>query len=159
MKTFSKLSDLAKHVSKNGLNVSLEKILASEGERLKRLIQKYIDLYYASYKPISYKRTYKLKNAIRIDVVKQVGNALQLKIYFDDKMTYHESIFGDNYADGYVIWLIENGHKWKKNSKKIYRLSYYEGFHPIKKAIAEFNRTNKYGFEIKVTTPYGGRYI
>lgn len=159
MNTFSKLSDLSKHLSKTGAGVGLDKLLAQAGKELVTLIQKQFDLYYASHKPTSYKRLHKLRNAVRIDIVRRVGNALQIRIYFDDKMAYHKSIFGDNHPDGYVIWLIEKGWSWKKNKKRIHRLSYYEGFQPIKKAIQEFSRTNKYGFEIKVTTPYGGRYI
>ena len=47
-----------------------EKILKDEADRLRECIQRYIDLYYESYKPKVYQRsTHGLKEALKVDTV------------------------------------------------------------------------------------------
>ena len=127
---------------------NVKKIMEQEGIRLMNIVQKYIDEYYDSYKPTVYERTYAFKNSLRIEPVTQKGNILSVKIYFDDDSANHPSIFGG--SDGYVPLLINDGWSWKNTQIAPYRLSHYEGFNFIEKAIEEYEKSNKYGFKIQI---------
>ncbi len=155
MPSFRNLKDLEKYIIKTqgnkiklSNNKTIMKIMQEEGNRLKDLIQKYIDEYYDSYTPTQYKRTYSFKNSLRIETVKQEGDILSVRIYFDESMAFYESLFGGE--DGYVPRLIDEGWTWKDTTAGAYRLSNYEGFGFVDKAISEYEKDNPYGFKIEV---------
>ena len=166
MNSFKSLQALKKHIEKTAMTLpSVKKVvsatLASEGRRFKEILQKWVDAYYDSYKPVtgvggrdSYKyehgndweRTGALLNSITITTMKLSGNKLSLDIYFDENVATHNSIFGGEPA--YVPVLIDEGWEWQ-NNPHIKHLSEYEGFHFVDKAIAEYNKNNPYGISIE----------
>lgn len=166
MPTFSNLKDLEKYVNNQNnsskLNIltsgQLMKVLEREGERLKGYLEEEVQNYYNSYSPTVYTRTYNFLNSVRITPVFQEGNNLTVKIYFDEGMATHDSIFGGE--DGYVPTLLEYG--WQVKSDKVpnyYHLKYYEGFHFVDKAIEKYNRGNPNGFKIVKHAEHNGKVI
>ena len=135
----------------------LRAVLLDEAEKLKKLIQKYIDAYYSSYSPSLYTRTYDFQNSLRIETVKQEGTMLSVKIYFDPTLATHPSVFGQE--DGFVPILINDGWQWKNGKTEPYRFARYEGYQFVEKAIDEYNKNNDYGFTIRVVKKYKNRTI
>ncbi len=164
MPTFKNLKELEKYINNqnNGTKLNnftggqLVKILEKEGNRLKDYLEDEIQNYYNSYSPTVYQRTYNFLNSVRITPVLQEGNQLTIKIYFDENMATHDSIFGGE--DGYVPILLEYGWQWK-NGMKIEHLSTYEGFHFVDKAIERYNSNNPYKFKIVKHAEHKGQVI
>jgi len=83
------VSDLKKYVERNAKSIRLSNgrtlgnVLTDESQRLKSIIEKYITLHYNSHTPEHYERTYGLINSLRVDNVKQNGNTISARIYFD----------------------------------------------------------------------------
>ncbi len=144
---------------------NLVSILEYEGKILYKYIIDEIHAYYNSYDPVFYIRTYNFISALRITPVIYNNNKLSLKVYFDEQMGTHPSIWLKG-EPGYVPILINYGWEWKHesvskilNGKHIYRFSYYEGFHYIEKAISKYNMTNKYGFKIHFEANFKGEVV
>lgn len=164
MPTFKNFQELEKYINNQGnsskinamTNNQLAKVLQREGERLKTLIEEEIATYYTSYDPVQYERTYSFLNSVRITPVFQEGFNLSVKIYFDEDLATHDSIFGGE--SGYVPILINEGWKWH-NKTGPYRLASYEGFNFIEKAIDNYNFQNPYGFKIVVHKEHNGKVI
>ncbi|KAA9007390.1 hypothetical protein F4V43_02565 [Paenibacillus spiritus] len=152
MKSFNSLSELQKYIgtSQGQQTVmgdkEVRRSLNEAAQLLEKLLYEQLQAYYDSYTPTVYERTYGLLNSLRISPITQVGNELQINVYFDRSMATHPSIFDGE--DGYVAKLLNDGWQWRKNPANIYRLSRYEGFHFIEKAIDEFNSRNRWGFKI-----------
>lgn len=127
-------------------------ILKSEAERLKGLIQKYIEQYYASYEPSVYRRTNNLRNSVRVNT--KVYNR-SIDVYFDEDQNWDPGVI--NGPTGFVPILIDAG--WRVKSDvwfaKKWHFGFYEGYHFIQSAIDEFERTNQYKLHIEVIiTPH-----
>ncbi len=131
-------------------------LLRKEANRLLKLLQKYIDEYYASYQPKVYERTYFFKYSLRYEDVQQIGNTLSIVIFFDEGFSTHESILGGK--DGFVPILLNDGYRTRLQPPR-YHFTHYEGFHFVEKAIEEYNRVNPLGVRITVDVVYSGTTI
>ncbi|MNW59256.1 hypothetical protein D3C74_371640 [compost metagenome] len=150
-KTFKNISELTKHINSGTENkdlVNIQKVKSSLNEAarlMEKLLYKELQAYYDSYDPVVYERTFGLLNSLRVSPIVQRGNELVISVYFDRDSATHPSIFGG--ANGYTAILINDGWEWDNNIG-IHRLSYFSGAHFIEKAIAEFNKVNKWGFKV-----------
>lgn len=131
-------------------------LLRREANRLLKLLQKYIDEYYASYQPVVYERTYFFKHSLRYEDVKMVGDTMSVVIFFDEDFSTHESILGGK--DGFVPILLNDGYRTKLQPPR-YRFTHYDGFHFVEKAIEEYNATNSLGIRITVNVVYEGTTV
>lgn len=116
-------------------------------------VDNYIQEYYLSYTPKVYERTGDFQDSLyaedfihaRVD-----GNRIVLSVSFRPSMAYHKNLFGDHMS--YVPLLINCGWYAPKLEDgfghPVYRLTEYEGYHFIEKAVNMFNRTNPYGVYI-----------
>lgn len=142
--------------SKNIKNIGLDKVIEAEGQKLFKLVQKYINAYYNSYSPSMYDRTDGLKDSLRIESFNKDG-LFGMRIYFDHTLATHPSVLGGK--DGFVPILINDGWQWSNGRTEPYRFVRYEGYGFIEKAIAEYNKSNKYGLQIRVRKKYNGNII
>jgi len=137
----------------------MKQIMKEEGQRLYDLIKEEIDNYYNSYSPSIYIRSYRLKEALRVDTVQQEGNKLTIRVYFDSGLSVHSSIFNDDDVGDAAI-LINYG--WKVKSDKVPdypRLKYYEGDGFLNRAINRFNSINLYGLKVHVHSEWDGQIV
>lgn len=140
----------------NGM--TLRETMKFEINRLYKCIQKYIDLYYDSYEPKAYSRTYRFQGSMYaqdfIDA-RVVGNTIQLSITFNDDLAFHDSFSGEK---AFVPILINYGwsHSGYESSPDDH-FHKYSGFHFIEKGIADFNATNKLGIKIDVSNVWRGQ--
>lgn len=140
-------------------------VLEEEAMRLQRCIENEIDAYYNSYTPHTnpntgepyYERTYRLKDSLTVDAVKQIGNSLSIRVYFNENAT-HKSIFGGE--DGFLPVLLTHDWKWR-NDIGLYHLSYYDGSNTdfINSGILAYNKANPYGLTIQLHEEYDGKTI
>lgn len=133
----------------------IEAILKSEAARLKGLIEKYINEYYASYDPVKYNRTDSLRNGVRVNT--EVKNR-SIDIYFDDDTVWGPSVKNprDGEPWGFTPILIDAG--WSIKTQKPIRkhmFDYYEGYHFLQSALDEFQKNNPYDLHVEViVTPH-----
>lgn len=117
-------------------------------------IDKFILEYYASYTPLSYKRTYDFMDSLYAqDIVHARVNKsksrIELDVSFIPSMAYHKNLYNTHFS--YVPLLINSGWhsaKLEQYVGKIPRFTEYEGYHFIEKGIRYFNKTNTYGIRI-----------
>lgn len=132
----------------------IDAILKSEAARLKGLIEKYINEYYASYDPVVYRRTNSLRNGVRVDT--EVKNR-SIDIYFDDDIVWGQSVKSKSGEPwGFTPILIDAGWSIKTNKPIRKRMfDYYEGYHFLQSALDEFEKNNPYDLHIEViVTPH-----
>ncbi|QSF43266.1 hypothetical protein [Paenibacillus tianjinensis] len=152
MRNFNNLNDLSKYIgSPAGQQTvmgkkNIKNALREAAILLEKIMYEQLQDYYASYTTVIYERTYGLLNSLRISPIKQVGNELQIMVYFDNESATHPSILGGD--PGYTADIINDGWAWKDQSVDIYRFSRYDGFHFVEKSIDIFNTRNKWGFKI-----------
>lgn len=130
--------------------LTYEQVLRSEALRLKRLIQKNIDKFYASYTPKVYERRDASSNMGSSIVVDDIANikieGKMIKTY----IKYNSNVMAKSYfssGSANVLLLMNYGYRvnedvWFKN---IEYFGYRKGAYFLEDAIAEFNRTSKYG--------------
>lgn len=135
----------------NGLTIrqNLEKAV----DYLYDCVDNFIQEYYLSYEPKVYKRTFDFQDSLYAEDfihVRVNGNRIELSVSFRPSMAYHSNLWGDHMS--YVPMLISEGWHSKKLEDAIGhpvpRLTYYEGYHFVEKAVQMFNRTNPYGVYI-----------
>ena len=147
-----------KYIRYPGTNLSYEQILKKELYRFKDILQKHIDDYYDSYKPVVYDRGNhggNLRQALTVDDICELSSKNRMitcRILINEK-AIHNSILDDSEANAF--WLINDGWRVKKNVwfKDVYRFGHYEGAHFVENAIEEFEKSSKYGIKIKVIRP------
>lgn len=123
-----------------------KQILEREANRLKAILDKWIQAYYDSYTPTQYKRTYKFLNSVRVGVVKEELGRLVVNVEFNDDMVTRD--------EAYLPLLLDKG--WNQEDRSgAYHFDWYLGFHFIRKAINEYNKTNNLG--VKVTAYLNGK--
>lgn len=135
---------------------NIKHALKEAADLLYKLLHKQLQSYYNSYEPKVYQRTYGLLNSLRISPITHSGNQFSISVYFDKGSATHPSIFGGE--EGFTPILLNEGWEWNNNIG-IHRLSYYEGFHFVEHAIAEFNKVNKWGFKISKDGEYRGQKL
>ena len=162
MPTFKNLDEIKKYVEKNAGTIKLSNgktvgwMLSNESRRLKGIITKHIGIHYSSYSPEYHNRTLRLINSLRIDNMKQEGNQLSVKVYFDESTATQPSAI-PNGESGFTPILIDQGWVVKKDVwfKDIHMFGHFEGTGFIKAAVDEYNASNPYGFRLRVEyTPY-----
>ncbi|WP_342421913.1 hypothetical protein [Paenibacillus sp. FSL E2-0178] len=155
MKWVNNLNELAKQISSpTGKQMvfgqeNIRKALREATSLFEKILKEEVQAYYDSYKPVNYERTYGMRDSLRVSPITMVGNELQISIYFDRAQSTHPSIFGGE--PGYPAGLINDGWAWGSQSVNIYRLSRYEGFHFVEKAMARFESQNRWGFRVRRT--------
>lgn len=122
--------------------------------------------YYASYTPKIYERTFDFLDSLYAENFFEArvrGTRIELSVSFRDSMAYHRNLFNDH--DSFVPLLINFGWHSKKLEAmigKIPRLTYYEGFHMVERAIKQFNTQNPFGIHISpddVVAIYNGKEV
>jgi hypothetical protein len=141
---------------------TLQDQLSREVRRLYDCIQRRIDDYYDSYKPKIYSRTYRFQGAIYAEDLADIrveGNQIKLSVRFHDSLAYHSNF--DNSHESYVPILMNYGWNAPKLEKYIGhpvdRFTRFEGAFFIENGIRDWNRQNKLGITIDVTSIYNGR--
>jgi hypothetical protein len=152
--TFRNLDDLKNYFNNNSTNVPLangrdiEQIIKQEANKLRDFVRQEILLYYESYEPKEYVRTEGLLNSLRVDAVKNEGDALSVRIWFAEAAT-HPSVLGEGQDAGFTPILIDQGWHVKRGwHKDIPHFGFQKGSHFIRNAVKKYNRDNKYGFKI-----------
>lgn len=132
---------------------TLQENLEGAVQYLYQILDNYIREYYLSYNPSVYERTFDFMDSLYAENFLQArvrGNRIELSVSFRDSMAYHPNF--DNTHNSYVPLLINSGWSAPKLEKhighKVHRFTYYEGYHMVEKAIAQFNRQNPYGVYI-----------
>lgn len=155
-----KKTDVRKLKLNNGMTV--EQTLFYEANRLKSLIEKYLNEYRKVFKPQKYHRTGNLENSVRVNSeIKNINGKLTVLVYFDENSTrrsgfgvwnnkdgrgkYDDPQDGDDVVD--LVPLINEGyvvHKpvWFQNYENF---GFRGGSGFLDKAIMEFNATNMLG--------------
>lgn len=128
------------------------KLLEAEARRLYSLIRIGISSYYRSYNPTKYKYTGNLLKSVSIRIV---GD--KFEIYFEPSLAYHPSIMPKKYQQAFVPTLIDYGWDWGR-TPRINHFTYYEGYHFIEDAIAEFRRTTTLPITIQIESKYHPEY-
>ncbi len=117
------------------------------------ILQEEIDIWYRSYTPVEYERTFKMCNCIYAEQYVTVdidASKLSIRIRFN-KDAYHKSLWGNEEVN--ALLLMNNGYETKSGwYKDIPYFGYREGGHFLEKAMARFNDTNEFG--ITVTAEY-----
>lgn len=143
-------------------NLTYRQVLNKEINRLKDILQEYIEEYYSSYSPVVYERGKhggNLRNSLSVDDMCKItanGTNLTLDIVNSisvNKNAIHNSIVDDSESNAF--WLINDGWKVKKDVwfKSIYRFGYYEGAHFVEDAVKEFEATSPYKIKVEVIRP------
>lgn len=130
-------------------------------------VDNHIREYYLSYKPKIYNRTFDFMDSLYAENfinARVVGNRIELSVSFRDSMAFHRNLFDTH--DSFVPVLINFG--WSAPRLKaaighsVPRLTYYEGYHFLERAIQQFNAQNPYGVYISpddVVATYNGKEI
>lgn len=128
-------------------NINSEKLLVDAANELRDCIIDELLVYYASYQPTEYNRTYKMLEDIRITPVINNGTDMELTIEMNSN---HRSLFGDE--DGNALWLINSGYIAQKleSNGRMDRLTRFEGSNFIQEGIKKFNDRNKLGVQVSV---------
>jgi hypothetical protein len=122
---------------------------------LYQIIDNHIREYYLSYEPREYERTFDFMDSLYAENFLQarvVGNRIELSVSFVDSMAYHYNF--NRKHKSYIPILINCGWKAPKLEQrigKVYRFTYYEGYHFIEKSIKQFNSQNPYGVYISLS--------
>ena len=149
----------------NGLTVkeTLEKAV----DYLYDCMDNQILAFYASYTPKIYQRTRNLLDSLYSEnffEARVVGTRIELSVSFRDSMAYHRNLFDDH--DSFVPLLVNFG--WHSKGleamigKSVPRLTYYDGFHMVERAIIQFNQQNPFGVHISpddVIAVYNGKVV
>ena len=150
---------------KNGMTIkeTLEKAI----DYLYDCMDNQILAYYATYTPKIYQRTFDFQDSLYAENFFEArvnGTRIELSVSFRDSMAYHRNLFDDH--DSYVPALINFGWDAKKLEQglghPVYRLTYYEGFHMVERAIIQFNSQNPFGIHISpddVVAIYDGKEV
>lgn len=129
-------------------------VLKKEAERLKRLLEKYVRMYYDSYTPKKYKRyePYRMADMIEMktkkngEIVITFGGENEDILWGDSVVNFYK------WGHGFQPLLIDIG--WQVNPKVSFankpHFGYYEGYHFIEKAIKEFNEAAAEGVQVRV---------
>lgn len=151
---------VSKIKTKNG--ETLQEQLSREVYRLYECIQRRIDDYYNSYDPVQYRRTFRFQGAMYAeDIVdiRIVDNQIRLSVRFHPSLAYHPTFTSK--GNGYVPILLNYGFENKKLERYIGRpiehLTYLEPQLFIENGILDWNRQNKLGITIDITSIYNGK--
>jgi hypothetical protein len=113
-------------VSSNGGGVVFQDIV-KEANKLAAFLNDEIEIYYTTYTPAVYQRTYSFLNSVRVgepDV--SADGTVSIEIHFDPELATHDSILGGE--AGYVPILLNEVWQWsgKKGELGPYRFARYE---------------------------------
>lgn len=130
---------------------TIEQQLKSEAQRFVDILQEEINIWYNSYSPQIYQRTYSMRNSIRAEDLVRVsvsGDNLLIKIIYDDT-AFHRSLWDTSEINS--ILLMNNGYQvsqgWHKN---IENFGYRDGGHFLEKTIYRFNKENYLGLKLHI---------
>jgi hypothetical protein len=154
--TFSNINELKKWIqTTHGQKASLDEthikqVLTEAGQELQKLMIEELDAYFQSYTPTVYERTGNTVNSIRVGQPKKISiNEWSLEINFDDALTNHPSVFGQE--DGYTPWLLNTGWKTKLDATlDNEHFTRFKGTNFVTKAVNRFNDNNKHGLKVEV---------
>lgn len=130
---------------------TIEQQMKYEAKRFMKILQEEIDIWYRSYSPSIYQRTYAMRDSIYAEDYVEIdssGTQLTVKIKYTDE-AMHDSLWGDGKIN--TLLLMNNGYQvqsgWHKN---IENFGYREGGHFLERAVERFNRDNSFGIEINI---------
>lgn len=140
--------DITKIRLKNGRTIAQQ--MYYEARRFMDILQEEIDIWYRSYSPIEYQRTYKMQHCIYAEDYISVDideNRLSILIRFKDN-AYHKSLWGNEEVN--ALLLMNNGFEAKSGwHKDIPYFGYREGGYFLEKAMKRFNDKNEFGITVK----------
>lgn len=140
--------DITKLKLNNGRTIKQQ--LVYEARRFMNILQEELELWYHSYSPTEYERTFKMQNCIYADDYVSVDidtNKLSIYIRFNDN-AYHKSLWGNEEVN--TLLLMNNGFETKSGwHKDIPYFGYREGGHFLEKAIKRFNDSNNFGITVE----------
>ena len=149
--------DTSSLINDSDVIAELEAYIKELAQEFEATLQHFLDLYYISYSPSVYKRTYNLENSLFVSDFIQISTdakTLTITIGFKDSMVWGNSLFYG--SDMNKVIAINNGWQVKKNVwfKDIPHLGYYEGYHFIEKAKNDFlERINDSNVSIDIEYP------
>lgn len=149
------------YVSKNDIPAlyltdkkTVKQVLMDEINRLKDLLQREINRWYAAYNPIMYSRTYSMREAIKADNMVRVENAgslLTVRLQYTDNV-YHKSLWSDTSIN--TLYLLNYGYQVSRGwHKDIPYFGYRSPGGYLDDAIREFNQNSKLGFKASLIVP------
>ena len=143
--------DISKLRLSNGRTIAQQ--LQYEARRFIDILQEEIDVWYHSYSPVGYERTWKMRNSIYAEDYVSVDVDMRrfaIRIKFTND-AYHKSLWENSEVN--VLLLMNYGYEVKAGwHKDIPYFGYREGGHFLEKAMARFNIENEFG--ITVETEY-----
>lgn len=141
--------DVTKLKLSNGRTIAQQ--MQYEASRFIRILQEEIDIWYHSYSPEEYQRTYKMRNCIYAENYVKVdlnASKLSIRIRFTDE-AYHKSLWGNQEVN--TLLLMNNGYHVSNGwHKDIPYFGYREGGHFLEKAVLRFNADNNFGITVEV---------
>lgn len=143
---------------------TLAEQLKREVDNLYNCIQQRIDEYYDSYTPKIYSRTYRFQGAMYAENLVDIHvekNQIKLSVRFHPNLAYHKTFTSS--GNGYVPILLNYGFNNKKlqnyfgAKEPIEHLTHLDPQLFLENGILDWNRQNKLGVAIDVTSIYSGR--
>lgn len=121
-----------------------------EARRFMDILQEEINIWYKSYTPVKYERTWKMQHSVYVDDYVLVDfdmSKLTISIRFTDD-AFHKSLWKDSEVN--VLLLMDNGFKvnsgWHQN---IPYFGYRKGGYFLERTMARFNKENKFGITVE----------
>ena len=145
--------DFRKLKLKNGKTV--EQQLKLEAKRFKEILQWNIDIWYASYTPTLYPRTYSMLDSIYADDIVTIDTSsgnLKILVKYTDEV-FHDALYGGEQVNS--LYLMDSGYTVKKDVwfRDIPYFGYRSGGNFLEKSVEEFNQSNYFGVSVEVIYP------
>ena len=114
------------------------------------ILQEEIDIWYRSYTPMEYERSWKMRDSIYVDDYISVSidtTRLSIRIKFNQN-AFHKSLWGNEEVN--ALLLMNDGFETKNGwHKDIPYFGYREGGHFLEKAMKRFNDSNEFGITVE----------
>lgn len=114
------------------------------------ILQEEIDIWYRSYTPVEYERSWRMRDSIYVDNYVSVSidaTRLSIRVKFN-KNAFHKSLWGNEEVN--VLLLMNYGYETKSGwHKDIPYFGYREGGYFLERAMDRFNNTNEFGIAVE----------
>lgn len=140
--------DITKLKLNNGRTIVQQ--LYYEADRFMNILQEEIDIWYRSYTPVEYERSWRMRDSIYVDNYVSVSidaTRLSIRVKFN-KNAFHKSLWGNEEIN--VLLLLDEGYEVKSGwHKDIPNFGYRSGGMFLERAMERFNNTNEFGITVE----------
>ena len=140
--------DITKLKLNNGRTIVQQ--LCHEADRFMNILQEEIDIWYRSYTPVEYERSWRMRDSICVDNYVSVSidaTRLSIRVKFN-KNAFHKSLWGNEEVN--ILLLMNSGYETKSGwHKNIEYFGYRSAGMFLERAIKRFNNTNNFGITVE----------